>query len=104
MSYTSQSRRASWFVCRALEVTPVNRFTEYTLENFSVRTLVAATSMRATFAKLGRAKPAQGLTEYGLVLGLASLAAVAALTIFGGNLAGNIGNALGTVVSNFPSP
>jgi hypothetical protein len=48
--------------------------------------------------------PAQGLTEYGLVLGMASLAAVVALTLFGGNLAGSIANALGAVVSNFPSP
>jgi Flp pilus assembly pilin Flp len=47
---------------------------------------------------------AQGLTEYGLILSLASLVAVVAVTTFGGNVASSIANALGTVISTFPAP
>ncbi|MDP9223230.1 MAG: hypothetical protein M3P18_05140 [Actinomycetota bacterium] len=52
------------------------------------------------FRGLSNANSAQGLSEYALVLSVASLAAIAALTLFGWSAAGALGQALGQVVSS----
>ncbi len=56
------------------------------------------------FRGFAHADSAQGLSEYALVLSVASLVAIAALTVFGWSAAGALADALGQVVSSLGAP
>jgi len=59
---------------------------------------------KPTFAVVYEAQSAQGLSEYGLILSLVSVFAIAAVTLFGGDVTSLVGGALGAVVQSFPAP